>query len=202
MGLVALFWSLIIGVAYWGFNLSSESKKSKVIDSNHNAFEFERTRFTQVVCTGDSCVELHNKYILDQEYREQCNKEYIEAIESLNGNINALRDQNVMAKIAPYVNLANKGKLVPGCAYFDSVFGYDCMPNLKECAIIYKWFDARIHSFHPEYYMVRSYDTHHGYFRIGWNATTPKDYVGITPISQIRGDDIYKPNMKSDTTLV
>ena len=164
----------IVGIMYLASKGKEHNDKLKDKEREEARKNFERT-----VCNEDKWLELCNSY-KNEGVKEEIYKEYYEVLDSLDCNTELLRSEKYTNKLSFKVYAANRGLLdnrvsvsptSPVFAWTPEQFGLES----NEICKLYKWFDRKINSFYPEYYMVRYWSPGylHSEYIYEWNVYSP-----------------------------
>lgn len=194
MGLIVSFFSLIIGLLYWGTNISKEKRIFKQLDEKNKLQDEIRKEFQKLVVDHDDKLGvIKQKYIVDEVFRNKCDQEYKSVTNALEiaGDVRYINDKYVKKRLAPYVRLMKEyGKLPCSAGGFHAVFPASSIGDIKGCAILLLWFDYMVRRNYPQYYIVKYYDALQRIHVISWNIYVPPVGKDIVQISDLQGDEI------------
>ena len=191
--LVVEFFCLVIGLLYWGVNLSKEKRGFQQLENRNKERSYIQNEFQKLLVDSDQRLNhIQREYLIDTVFRNQCDTDYKNVIKSLDGNIKYLSNRHVMFRLSPYIHLMKKyGKLPNSAGAFHAVFQATSIGDIKGCAILLKWFDNMVRYKYPQYYIVKYYDSLLKRYIISWNIYISDTSTDIVPLSYLQGNDIH-----------
>ena len=190
-GFVVQIFVVLFGWAHCLRKLSNEKKISKQNNTIFNNKKAEQNKFHSDVVDNVLYLYTVKEYQDNEDYKSKVNEEYNQVINSIVGSKKYFDNEKVKNVLAPAVHIANLGKL-PNVSYWFPVIQYDEVIQEKEIAIIYKWFDQKIRSFHPEFSMLRFRDDNNRRYSFLWSPFVYPFYNEVEQVSDIPANNLYK----------